>query len=126
MSSSPADYSTAPPRDAFRDRRPPYSEEAESAVLGAMLMDQDAILRATEHVDDTMFYREANRRIFRAMVAVSERGEVVDPLTLADELGRRGELEASGGKEYVAFLMDAVPTSANVEYHARIVREKAL
>ncbi|HEX7942656.1 MAG TPA: replicative DNA helicase [Gemmatimonadaceae bacterium] len=126
MSSSPADYSTAPPRDAFRDRRPPYSEEAESAVLGAMLMDQDAILRATEHVDDTMFYREANRRIFRAMVAVSERGEVVDPLTLADELGRRGELEASGGKEYVAFLMDAVPTSANVEYHARIVKEKAL
>jgi replicative DNA helicase len=126
MSSSPADYSIAPPRDAFRDRRPPYSEEAESAVLGAMLMDQDAILRASEHVDDTMFYREGNRRIFRAMVGLSERGEVVDPLTLAEELSRRGELEASGGKEYIAFLVDAVPTSANVEYHARIVKEKAL
>ncbi|MGH7717812.1 MAG: DnaB-like helicase N-terminal domain-containing protein, partial [Gemmatimonadaceae bacterium] len=99
MSSSPADYSIAPPRDAFRDRRPPYSEDAEQAVIAAMLMDQDAILRAAEHVDDTMFYREAHRRIFRAMLSISERGDVVDPLTLADELARRGELEGSGGKD---------------------------
>ena len=91
-----------------------------------MLIDQDAILRATEHVDDTMFYREGHRRIFRAMVAISERGDVVDPLTLSDELQRRGELDASGGKDYIGFLVDAVPTSANVEYHAKIVREKAL
>ena len=83
MSSSPAEYSITPARDAYRDRRPPYSEDAEQAVLAAMLMDQDAILRASEYVDDTMFYREAHRRIFRVMVALSERGEVVDPLTLA-------------------------------------------
>jgi replicative DNA helicase len=95
-------------------------------VIGAMLLDQDAIMRASEHVDDTMFYREGHRRIFRAMLAVTERGEVVDPLTLAEELGRRGELEASGGKEYIGYLLDAVPTAANVEYHAKIVREKAL
>ena len=126
MSSSLVDSSMASESDPFRDRRPPYSEEAETAVLGAMLMDQDAILRATEHVDDTMFYREANRRIFRAMVAIVERGEVVDPLILADELARRGDLEVAGGKDYIAFLVDAVPTSANVEYHARIVKEKAL
>ncbi len=91
-----------------------------------MLIDQDAILRATEQVDDTMFYREGHRRIFRAMVAISERGDVVDPLTLSDELQRRGELDASGGKDYIGFLVDAAPTSANVEYHAKIVREKAL
>ncbi|HXE59850.1 MAG TPA: replicative DNA helicase [Gemmatimonadaceae bacterium] len=126
MSSSLVDSSMASESDAFRDRRPPYSEEAETAVLGAMLMDQDAILRATEHVDDTMFYREGNRRIFRAMVAIVERGDVVDPLLLADELARRGDLEVAGGKDYIAFLVDAVPTSANVEYHARIVKEKAL
>jgi replicative DNA helicase len=126
MSSSLVDSSMASESDPFRDRRPPYSEEAETAVLGAMLMDQDAILRATEHVDDTMFYREGNRRIFRAMVAIVERGEVVDPLLLADELARRGDLEVAGGKDYIAFLVDAVPTSANVEYHARIVKEKAL
>jgi replicative DNA helicase len=127
MSSSPVEYSIAsPPRDPYRDRRPPYSEDAEQAVIAAMLMDADAIMRAAEYLDDTMFYREGHRRIFRAMVAVTERGEIVDPLTLADELGRRGELEASGGKDYLAFLQDAVPTSANVEYHAKIVREKAL
>jgi replicative DNA helicase len=124
----PVDFSIAPPPrvDPYRDRRPPYTEEAEQAVLGAMLLDQDAILRAGEHVDDTMFYREGHRRIFRAMLSISERGEVVDPLTLSDELSRRGELEASGGKDYIAFLIDAVPTAANVEYHAKIVREKAL
>jgi replicative DNA helicase len=128
MSSSPVEFSIAPPPrvDPYRDRRPPYTEEAEQAVLGAMLLDQDAILRAGEHVDDTMFYREGHRRIFRAMLAISERGAVVDPLTLSDELARRGELEASGGKDYIAFLVDAVPTAANVEYHAKIVREKAL
>ncbi|GJG88631.1 replicative DNA helicase [Gemmatimonadetes bacterium T265] len=124
----PVDFSIAPPPrvDPYKDRRPPYSLDAEVAVLGAMLLDQDAILRAGEHVDDTMFYQEGHRRVFRAMLSLSERGEVADPLTLAEELGRRGELEASGGKEYLAFLIDAVPTAANVEYHAKIVREKAL
>ena len=70
MSSSPADYSIAPPRDAYRDRRPPYSEDAEQAVLGAMLLDQNAILRAAEYIDDTMFYREGHRRICRAIVSL--------------------------------------------------------
>jgi replicative DNA helicase len=91
-----------------------------------MLMDADAIMRATEHVDDTMFYKEAHRRIVRAIVTIADRGDVVDPLTLSDELGRRGELHQAGGNEYIGYLLDAVPTSANVEYHARIVREKAL
>lgn len=126
MSSSPAEYSIAPTRDAYRDRTAPYSEDAEQAVIAAMLMDQDAILRASEYVDDTMFYRSAHRSIFRAMIALSERGDVADPLTLAEELSRRGELEGSGGKTYLAVLVDAVSTSANIEYHAKIVREKAL
>jgi replicative DNA helicase len=91
-----------------------------------MLMDQDAILRATEFLDDTMFYREGNRRIFRAMLSLSGRGDVIDPLTLTEELSRTGELEASGGRDYISFLVDAVPTSANIEYHAKIVREKSL
>jgi replicative DNA helicase len=122
------DSSTASPpaRDAFRDRRPPFSEDAEQAVLAAMMMDRNAIVRAAEFVDDTMFYRESNRRIFRAILALSERGTVVDVLTLSDELSRRGELDAIGGKDYLALIVDAVPTSANVEYHARIIREKAV
>ncbi len=126
MSSSPAEFSTASAPDAFRDRRAPWSEDAERAVIAAMLMDQDALLRATEHVVDAMFYREGHRRIFRAMVTISERGDVVDPLTLVDELNRRGELESVGGPGYFGFLLDVVPTAANVEYHARIVKEKAI
>ena len=128
MSSSPAEYSIAPAlaRDPYRDRRPPYSEDAEQAVISAMLIDQEAVLRAIEHVDDTMFYAERHRRIFRAMVLITERGGVVDPLTLSEELSRRGELDASGGKDYIGFLVDAVPTAANIEYHAQIVREKAI
>jgi replicative DNA helicase len=127
MSSSPVEFSIAPTaRDPYRDRRPPYSEEAEQAVLSAMLMDQDAVMRAAETLDDSMFYAERHRRVYRAMIALTETGSVVDPLTLADELARRGELEAAGGKDYIGFLVDVVPTAANVEYHARIVREKAL
>jgi replicative DNA helicase len=128
MSSSPVEFSIAPPpaRDPYRDRRPPYAEEAEQAVLSAMLMDQDAVMRAAETLDDSMFYAERHRRVYRAMIGLTETGSVVDPLTLADELARRGELEAAGGKDYIGFLVDVVPTAANVEYHARIVREKAL
>src|SRR4051812_1536031 len=129
MSSSPVEYSIAPSplgRDPYRDRRPPYSEDAEQAVLSAMLIDQDAVMRAIEVVDDSMFYAERHRRLFRAMLMITERGSVVDPLTLADELSRRGELDGAGGKDYIGFLVDAVPTAANVEYHARIVREKAV
>ena len=128
MSSLPVEYSITPKaRDPYSDRRPPYSEDAEQAVLSAMLMDGQAILKAGQFVDDAMFYREGHRRIYRALLAVADRnGGVVDPLTLSDELSRRGELESSGGKDYVAYLVDVVPTAANVEYHARIVRENAL
>jgi replicative DNA helicase len=128
MSSSPVEFSIAPSlgRDPYRDRRPPYSEDAEQAVLSAMLIDQDAVLRAAEFVNDAMFYAERHRRIYRAMMSITERGGVVDPLTLSEELSRKGELDASGGKDFIGFLVDAVPTAANIEYHAQIVREKAI
>src|SRR4029079_12586287 len=129
MSSLTVEYSIAPAppgRDPYGDRRPPYSEDAEQAVLAAMLIDEDAVMRAMEVVDDTMFYAERHRRLFRSMVSNTERGSVVDPLTLADELQRKGDLDGAGGKDYIGFLVDAVPTAANVEYHAEIVREKAV
>jgi replicative DNA helicase len=124
--SIPRSLEVTAPRDPYRDRTPPYSEAAEQAVLSAMLLDADALLRATEYVDEAMFYRESHRRVFRAMLALSERGEVIDPLTLTEELSRKNELDAAGGREYIAYLVDVVPTAANVEYHAKIVREKAL
>jgi len=107
-------------------RRAPWSLEAEQAVLGATLLDPDAGLKAVELLVDTAFYREGHRRIFRALAALVERGDVVDPVVLRNELERRGDLEASGGTDYVAELVDAVPTAANIEYHCRIVKEKAL
>jgi replicative DNA helicase len=110
----------------FAGRRAPWSNDAEQAVLGAMLLDQDAALKGAEFLDDTMFYKEAHRILFRAMVSLTERGDVIDPVTLRDELGKRGDLERSGGMEYIATLIDVVPTAANVEYHTRIVRDKAV
>ncbi len=113
-------------RDPFAERRPPFSPEAELSVLGGMFMDADAIVKAIEVVDDSMFYREGNRRLFRTMVRLWERGEVIDPVTLTEELKNAGDLDAIGGTAFLAQLLDAVPTAANIEYHARIVREKAV
>ncbi len=123
-SASPVASSTT--EREFAGRQAPWSNEAEQAVLGAMLLDQDAALRAAEFLDDTMFYREGHRLLFRAMIALTERGDVIDPVTLRDELARRGDLDRAGGIEYVATLIDVVPTAANVEYHAKIVRDKAV
>src|SRR6266700_7421124 len=107
-------------------RQTPWSNEAEQAVLGAMMLDQDAALKAAEILDDTMFYREGHRLLFRSMIALTERGDVIDPVTLRDELGRRGDLDRAGGMEYIGALIDVVPTAANVQYHGRIVRDKAI
>jgi replicative DNA helicase len=116
-------FSTA---DPYVGRAAPWSQEAEQAVLGAMLLDQDAALRAAELVDDSMFYREPHRRLFRAMLALTEQRVVIDHITLRDELLRRGELEIAGGLEYLAELVDTVPTAANIEFHAKIVKDKAI
>src|SRR5436190_12833011 len=124
-SASPA-VSSAERTSEFTGRQTPWSNEAEQAVLGAMLLDQDAALKAAELLDDTMFYRESHRLLFRSMLALTERGDVIDPVTLREELGRRGDLDRAGGLEYLATLIDVVPTAANVDYHAKIVRDKGV
>ncbi|HJS46658.1 MAG TPA: replicative DNA helicase [Gemmatimonadales bacterium] len=120
---SPASSSTA---DPYVGRTAPWNNEAEQAVLGAMLLDQDAALRAAELIDDSMFYREPHRRLFRAMLALTEQRTVIDHVTLRDELLRRNELDAVGGSGYLAELLESVPTAANVEFHCRIIKEKAV
>ncbi len=107
-------------------RSAPWSPDAEQAVLGAMLIDQDAALRAAEILDHSMFYKEAHRRLFRALVALTEQRVVIDHITLRDELLRRNELDTVGGAEYLAELVDSVATPANLEHHARILREKSI
>jgi replicative DNA helicase len=123
-SASPSVSSTADLE--YAGRRAPWSNDAEQAVLGAMLLDQDAALKAAEVLDDTMFYKEAHRILFRSMVSLTERSEVIDPVTLREELAKRGDLDRAGGMEYLAALLDVVPTAASIEYHARIVRDKAV
>lgn len=113
-------------RTSFTGRQPPWSEEAEISVLSAMLIDGDAVARAVESVDEAAFYKEANRRVYRAMIRLYSRGEVIDPVTLSDELKSAQELEGVGGMAYLARLVDAVPTSANIEYHCRILRDKSV
>ena len=116
----------APTPSPFTDRTPPYSAEAEMAVLGGMLIDQDAVVRAVEVVDDSMFHREAHRRLFRSLLRIWQRGEVIDEITVTDDLKKAGDFEAVGGVTFLASLLDAVPTAANIEYHCKIVREKAI
>jgi replicative DNA helicase len=113
------------PNSVF-DRTPPFSMEAETAVLGGMLIDREAVTHVIEILADGMLYREGNRRIFRGMIRLFERGDVIDVITIAEELKKTGELESAGGLDYLAQLVDAVPTAANIQYHANIVREKAL
>src|SRR6266513_1313960 len=112
--------------EPYAGRQTPWSNEAEQAVLGAMMLDQDAALKAAEILDDTMFYKESHRQLFRSMISLTERGDVIDPVTLRDELSRRGDLDRAGGMEYLGALIDVVPTAANIEYHCRIVRDKAV
>ncbi len=105
---------------------PPQALDAERSVLGAMCLSQEAIARAVERLDERSFYRESHRRIWSGIIALFERGEAVDIITLREELTRRGELESVGGTAYLTELFEYMPAAANVDYHARIVAEKAI
>lgn len=107
------------------DRTLPHNLEAEKCVLGAILINNQAFNQAAEVIDSSDFFRDAHRRIFEKMIALTDRSEPVDLVTLNDELGRSNELEGVGGPAYISGLTDGVPRSANVEYYAKIVKEKA-
>ena len=125
-----------------RDRQPPFSEEAEQAVLGAGMMDKEAVGLAREKIDFPDFYRLEHQLIFRAMCRLYEEDQAIDPITLsdllqkgaADFLGREKEktlkdrdlLEAVGGMDFLIDLSGMMGTAANVTYHAGIVREKSV
>ncbi|MEE8509876.1 MAG: replicative DNA helicase [candidate division NC10 bacterium] len=108
------------------ERIPPQNVDAEIAVLGAVLLDRDALVKAFEVLRPEHFYREAHQKVFAACQALFERNEPVDLITLANELTGRHQLEDMGGNQYLISLAEAVPTAANVVYHASIVRGKAL
>jgi replicative DNA helicase len=110
---------------AAPERTLPHNLEAEKSVLGAILIQNEAFNHAAELLDSGDFFRNAHTRIFDKMVILSERGDAIDFVTLKAELARTGDLDDVGGPAYIASLVDGVPRSANVEYYAKIVKEKS-
>ena len=115
------------PEAPVSERPLPHNLEAEKAVLGAVLIHNPQINLAVElGIASQDFYRHAHQQIFDKMVSLSERDEVIDLVTLKEELNRAGNLNEVGGPAYIAALVDGVPKSTNVEYYAKIVKEKAI
>ena len=104
---------------------PPHDIEAEQAVIGSMLTDNEAVMAAVEKLTVESFYREDNRLIFEAVINLYNRSEPVDLVTVKDELTSMGSFEKVGGFEYLATLPDKVPTTANAQKYIEIVEEKA-
>jgi replicative DNA helicase len=113
-------------RDDSAKRVAPQNVEAEEFVLGAILLDNQALNKVLEILSPSAWYRPAHQKIFQAMIELSEVNEAIDQVTVTERLRRRDELESVGGAAYLAKLVAQVPTAANVRHHARIVQEKAL
>ena len=104
----------------------PHDSEAEKAVLGAVFLDPEAIIDASDILQPDDFYEHANRIVFQAMLNISDREEVIDPVTLQDELKKNNQVDDIGGIAYVTELSMATPTAAHVTYYAKIVKRKAI
>ncbi|MDI6801342.1 MAG: replicative DNA helicase [Thermodesulfovibrionales bacterium] len=112
--------------DLSIDRLPPQNIEAEQSVLGAIILDNESLPKALEILTQDDFYKESHRRLYDAIIDLFEKNEPIDIVTLTDHLRKNNELDAVGGISYLSNLANNIPTSANIRYHARIVREKAL
>jgi replicative DNA helicase len=122
----PAAYEPGEAPSRPHDRMPPQDNAAEQSVLGAMLLSKDAIADVSETVRGVDFYRPAHELIHDAIIDLYGRGEPADPVTVAAELQRRGDLQRVGGAPYLHTLSANVPIAANAGYYAEIVREKAI
>ena len=106
-------------------RTPPRNIEAEQAVLGAILLKDDAIVEAMEYVKEDDFYTRQHQLLFKTMVALNDNDKPIDVVSMQVELNRQNQLEAVGGIQYLAKLAAAVPTAADVGFYAKIVHDKA-
>ena len=107
------------------DKVPPQNIEAEQSVLGAMILDRAAITTAMEILEPSDFYKEAHRKIFDLIITFYDKKIPVDLVTLTEELRKKNELESVGSPAYISSILQSVPTTANAEYYARIVKEKS-
>lgn len=114
----------APGRSAMRV--PPHSDEAEISVLGAMLLEETAADEAMEILTQDDFHHPAHRHIFLAIISIRDQGHASDAMAVREELRKMGTLDEAGGAEYLARIVDIVPTAANLKYHAKIVLDLAI
>ena len=110
----------------LKDKIPPHNNDAEMATLGALVLDSEALAVVLRYLRADDFYKLAHQKIFTAIVGLFNEGRGVDLLTLTDELRSEGALQSAGGTAYVSSLTSVVPTSANVEYYAKIVQENSI
>ncbi|MDD5254640.1 MAG: replicative DNA helicase [Candidatus Omnitrophica bacterium] len=112
--------------DTILEKVPPQNLEAEMAVLGSMLIDEEAVSVALESLDAGTFYKDSHQRVFEAIADLFNTNKAVDLITLTDELKRRGTLEHVGGVSFLTVLVNSVPTAANINHYVSIVREKSI
>lgn len=113
-------------QEAFQDRLPPQSIEAEQAVLGSIFLDPETVVGALEFIESKDFYRRGHQLIFQAMLELNNHNEAIDIVTVTNALESKNQLEDIGGMAYLAELAVSVPTAANMEYYAKIVEQKAI
>lgn len=104
---------------------PPQNLEAEQSILGGILLDNNAVNNVIEVLDADDFYSESHRKIFTAIIELSEKNEPSDLVTLSNNLRNKNQLDALGGEAYLASLVDSVPSAANIAYYSKIVKEKS-
>ncbi|RJP27999.1 MAG: replicative DNA helicase [Candidatus Omnitrophota bacterium] len=114
------------PQDLTLDKIPPQNLEAEMALLGSMLMDENAISVAAESLSAECFYKDAHKKIFQAILELYNSNKAVDLITLTDELKRDNLIDEIGGVSFLTGLVNSVPTAANASYYVGIVKEKSL
>jgi replicative DNA helicase len=108
------------------ERVPPQNIDAEMAVLGSMLLEDEAVASAIEIIKSEHFYKDSHKKIFSALISLFDSNRSADLVTLVEELKKRGHLDEIGGPAYLASLTNVVPTAANINHYAKIVKEKAV
>ena len=116
----------SPMTDSTMERLPPQSLDAEQAVLGALLVSGDGVSRVVDVLEPEYFYRKAHQVIYAAVLDLYEKNEPIDIVTISAFLQDQGKLELVGGRLYITDLSRSVATTANLEYYAKLVQEKAL
>ena len=109
-----------------QQKLPPQNIDAEQSLFGAVLLENEALSKALEILKPDDFYYESHRQIFQSMIEQFNKNEPSDLITITDTLKKRGSLELAGGASYLADLSEKTPTAANIEYYAKIIKEKAI